>query len=50
MARRDTIMTKPKDSRGALRRLLAYLGAFKALILAVAVMCTLIISVKCSKA
>ena len=39
MARRDTIMTKPKDSRGALRRLLAYLGAFKALILAVAVMC-----------
>ena len=29
MARRDSIMTKPKDSRGALRRLLSYLGAFK---------------------
>jgi ATP-binding cassette subfamily B protein len=39
MARRDSIMTKPKDSRGALRRLLSYLGAFKALILLVAVMC-----------
>ena len=39
MARRDSIMTKPKDSKGALRRLLAYLGAFRALILLVAVLC-----------
>ena len=39
MARRDSIMTKPKDSRGTFRRLLSYLGAFKALILLVAVMC-----------
>jgi len=39
MARRDSIMTKPRDSRGAFRRLLSYLGAFKALILLVAVMC-----------
>ena len=39
MARRDSIMTKPKDSRGAFRRLLSYLGAYKALILLVAAMC-----------
>ena len=39
MARRDSIMTKPKDSKGALRRLLAYLGAFKLPILLVAVLC-----------
>ena len=39
MARRDTIMTKPKDSRGALRRLLSYLGTFRLMILLVAVMC-----------
>ena len=35
MARRDSIMTKPKDSKSALRRLLAYLGAFKLPILLV---------------
>ena len=39
MARRDSIMSKPKDSKGAFRRLLAYLGAFKLPILLVAVMC-----------
>ncbi len=39
MARRDSIMSKPKDSRGTFRRLLSYLGTFKALILLVAVMC-----------
>lgn len=39
MARRDSIMTKPKDTKGAFRRLLSYLGAFKALILLVAVLC-----------
>ena len=39
MARRDSIMTKPKDSKGALRRLLSYLGAFKLPILLVACMC-----------
>ncbi|MBQ7183955.1 MAG: ABC transporter ATP-binding protein [Clostridia bacterium] len=39
MAARDHVMVKPKDSRGALRRLLAYLGAFKLPILLVAVLC-----------
>ncbi|SNT93515.1 ABC transporter ATP-binding protein [Aristaeella hokkaidonensis] len=39
MANRDSIMTKPKDSKGAFMRLLSYLGAFKALILLVAVLC-----------
>ena len=39
MAKRDSIMTKPRDSRGTLRRLLSYLGAFKVLILLVAVLC-----------
>ena len=39
MTRRESIMTRPKDSRGAFRRLLSYLGAFKALILLVAVLC-----------
>ena len=39
MTRRESVMTRPKDSRGAFRRLLAYLGAFKALILLVAVLC-----------
>ena len=33
MARRDTIMKKPKDARGALRRMLRYLGPYKAVIL-----------------
>ncbi len=41
MARRDSIMTKPKDSRGALRRLLRYLGLFRLPILAVACLCVL---------
>ena len=39
MARRDSIMTKPRDSRGAFRRLLSYLGAFRVAILLVAVLC-----------
>ena len=39
MAARDHVMVKPKDSRGALRRLLSYLGAFKLPILLVAVLC-----------
>ncbi len=39
MARRDSIMQKPKDSRGALRRLIACLGPFRWLILLVAVLC-----------
>ncbi len=39
MARRDAIMTKPRDSRGSLRRLLSYLGAFRWMILLVACLC-----------
>ena len=39
MASRDSIMTKPRDSKGTFRRLLSYLGAFKALIVLVAVLC-----------
>lgn len=39
MARRDSIMYKPKDSRGALRRMLVFLGPFRWLILLVAVLC-----------
>ena len=39
MARRDSIMQKPKDSRGAFRRMLAFLGPFRYLILLVAVLC-----------
>lgn len=39
MTRRESIMTRPKDSKGAFRRLLSYLGAFKAWILLVAVLC-----------
>ena len=38
MAKRDSIMTKPKDSRGTLRRLLQYLGPFRYLILFVALL------------
>ena len=41
MAKRDSIMQKPKDSRGALRRMLAFLGPFRYLILLVAVLCVL---------
>jgi len=36
MARRDTVMKKPKDTRGALRRMLRYLGPWKWAILGVA--------------
>ena len=39
MTRRESIMTRPKDSKGTFRRLLSYLGAFKAWILLVAVLC-----------
>ncbi len=39
MARRDSIMTKPQDSRGAFRRLLTYMGVFKLPIMLVAVLC-----------
>ena len=39
MARRDAIMHKPKDTKGALRRMIAYLGPFKWLILLVWVLC-----------
>ena len=39
MTRRESIMTRPKDSKGAFRRLLSYLGAFKTWILLVAVLC-----------
>ena len=35
MARRDTVMKKPKDTRGALRRLLSFLGPYRYVILAV---------------
>ena len=36
MARRDTVMKKPKDTRGTLRRLLRYLGPWRYVILGVA--------------
>ena len=38
---RDTVMKKPKDTRGALRRILHYLGPWKYVILGVAVLCLL---------
>ena len=38
MARRDTVMKKPKDARGTLRRLLAYLGPWKYVIFGVLVL------------
>ena len=41
MASRDSIMYKPKDSRSALRRMIAYLGPFSWLILLVAVLCVI---------
>ena len=41
MARRDSIMQKPRDSRGALRRMLAFLGPFRYFILLVAVLCVI---------
>ncbi len=39
MARRDTVMQKPRDTRGALVRLLGLLGPFRWMILIVAVLC-----------
>ena len=39
MARRDSIMHKPKDSRGALRRMIRFLGPWRYLILLVGVLC-----------
>ena len=39
MAKRDSVMVKPKDSRGALRRVLSFLGPFKWLILLVWALC-----------
>ena len=39
MARRDSIMRKPKDARGAFRRMLAYLGQFRLMIALVWAMC-----------
>ncbi len=41
MARRDSIMQKPKDSRGAFRRLLRTLGPFRWMIAGVAALCVL---------
>ncbi|MBQ6382211.1 MAG: ABC transporter ATP-binding protein [Clostridia bacterium] len=41
MARRDSIMQKPKDSRGAFLRMLAFLGPFRYFILLVAVLCVI---------
>ena len=35
MARRDTVMRKPKDTKGTLRRLLSFLGPYRYVILAV---------------
>ncbi len=39
MARRDSVMHKPKDSRGAFKRMLSFLGPFKWLILLVWALC-----------
>ncbi len=39
MAKRDTVMKKPKDARGALRRMLKYLGPSRYIIAGVAVLC-----------
>ncbi len=39
MARRDSIMHKPKDSRGALRRMIRFLGPWRYLILLVGALC-----------
>ena len=39
MARRDSIMHKPKDSRGALRRMIRFLGPWRYLILLVGILC-----------
>ncbi len=39
MARRDSIMTKPRNTRNALRRMVIFLGPFRWLILLVAILC-----------
>ena len=39
MARGDSVMTRPRDSKGALRRMLAFLGPYRWMILAVAALC-----------
>lgn len=39
MAARDSVMKKPKDARGALRRLMGCLGPFRPVLLAVFVLC-----------
>ena len=39
MARRDSVMQKPKDAKGALRRLVGFMGGFRWLILLVATLC-----------
>ena len=41
MAKRDSVMYKPKDSKSALRRTLSFLGPFKWLILLVWALCIL---------
>ena len=38
MAKRDAVMRKPKDTRGALRRLLLYLGPWKYVIAGVIIL------------
>ena len=38
MARRDTVMRKPKDTRGTTRRLLSFLGPYRWVILAVCIL------------
>jgi len=39
MAKRDSIRVKPKDTKGALKRLLSYLGTYKLALLGVGVLC-----------
>ena len=39
MAKRDTVMVKPKDTRGTLRRMISFLGPFAPLLLLVAALC-----------
>ena len=38
MARRDTVMKKPKDTRGTLRRMIRYLGPWRYVIAGIAVL------------
>ena len=39
MAARDTVRKKPKDTRGALKRLLSYIGQYKWLLMIIFVLC-----------